>query len=340
MDKIEKALNTCKNVLDGIECDSISVASSLLQCLRIARLLNDTESIIWLQYEYGGYPRDKEGYIEKSAFEIGYNNGRGYLHEGEKKIFLTLAAELEEKIEGQRNAVNNFTTQGVSVSGELALLAMNNLTGSVAQSTSKLVENIALDKKRLSILKSKYYDYALRKSIELNFGNVANDVFYSYREKVDNYFSELSNETIIKLQAIEDKINSNNPELYSQALTTCRRLFENTATELFNKYFANYSEKKYKTKSGKEIDISGDHYINKLSAVIEKLQNKSVSNCIEGSSIIYTIDWINNLNNLQCKGVHSNITKQDAMQCIIHTYISLGDILSLQENYQEEVLNI
>lgn len=332
MNKIEKALITCENVLDGIESDTVSASSALLQCLRIARLLNDTESIIWLQYEYGGYPRDEKGYIENEAWEIGYKNGRGYIQDGQKKIFLSLAAELEEKIDGQRNAVNNFTTQGASVSGEWAAAAMNNLTGSVVRSTNNLVENIALDKKWLSILKSKYYDYALLKNIELTFGNVATNVFSGYREKVDNYFSELSNETILKLQAIEDKINSNNPELYSQALTTCRRLFENTATDLFNRYFPDYSEKRYKTKSGKEIDISGDHYINKLSAVIEMLQSKSVSNCIVGSSILYTIDWINNLNDLQCKGVHSNITKQDAMQCIIHTYICLGDILNLQGN--------
>ncbi len=35
--------------------------------------------------------------------------------------------------------------------------------------------------------------------------------------------------------------------------------------------------------------------------------------------------------NLQCKGVRSGITKQDAIRCIIHTYICLGDILALQE---------
>ena len=58
----------------------------------------------------------------------------------------------------------------------------------------------------------------------------------TYREKVDNQFSKLSKDTILKLQAIEDKINSDNPEMYSQALTTCRRLFENTAVEGINRY--------------------------------------------------------------------------------------------------------
>lgn len=87
----------------------------------------------------------------------------------------------------------------------------------------------------------------------------------------------------------------------------------------------------YRTKSGKEIDVSGDHYKNKLSAVIEKLEKKSTSKTIVGSNIIYLLDWIDNLSDLQCKGVHSDITKQDAEKCIIQTYICLGDILNLQE---------
>ncbi len=331
MNKIEKAMSACEKVLDGIEDEIVTTSSALLQCLKIARLLNDSDAILWLQYEYGGYPKNQNGYIQQEAWNIAYNNGRGYIKEGTKYIFLELSSELEEKIAALHKAVNNFTTQGASVSGENAFGAMNNLTSSVANSTSTIVSDIALYEKRLSILKSKYYDYALKKQIEISFGNVASSIFSEYRERVDNFFSKLSKDTILKLQAIEDKINSDNPELYSQALTTCRRLFENTANELFIIYFPKYKEKMYKTKSGKEIDISGDHYKNKLSAIIEKLENKSSAKTVVGSNITYLLDWIDNLSNLQCKGVHSDITKQDAERCIIQTYICLGDILNLQE---------
>lgn len=331
MNKTEQAVATCEHVLDGIENTTITTSSALLQCLRIARLLNDEEAIKWLQFEYSGYPRDEENHILSEAWEVGYKNGRGYIFDGKKMIFTSLASELEESILSKKHAINNFTTQGASTSGELAYVAMNNLTTSVTRSTGAMITEISQNRKNLSILQSKYYDYALRKHIELTFGNVAQDVFSTYRESVDKHFMKLSSETILKLNAIEDKINSDNPELFSQALTTCRRLFENTATELFTKHLPNYSLNKYMTKSGKEIDISGDHYKNKLSAVIEVLQDKSVTNSVVGSNVLYTLDWIDNLSNLQCKGVHSDITKQEAMQCIIHTYICLGDILSLQE---------
>ena len=34
----------------------------------------------------------------------------------------------------------------------------------------------------------------------------------------------------------------------------------------------------------------------------------------------------------QSAGVHANVTREQARQCIIHTYIALGDILSLKED--------
>ena len=334
MDKIEKVVNICENVLERIETKTLPASSALLKCLQIARLLNDADAVIWLQYEYGGYPRDKNGEIEKSAREIGYTNGRGYIRNGERKIFLTLAAELEKRVSARQHVADIFSTQGVSVSGERADSAMRQLTDSVNYYTKDLIDNLALDEKKLSILKAQYYDYALQKYSEFAFGNAAADVFAVYRERVDHHFSKLSHGTVLQLQAIEDKITSDNPEVYSQAVTTCRRLFQNTAEELFNRYFPDYSDSTYKTKSGKFIDISGNHYINKLSAVIEKLQSKSAAKSAAGSSILYTLDWIDNLNSLQCEGVHAKITRQDAMQCIIHTYICLGDILNLQDDYK------
>lgn len=330
MKKIEKALETCENVLDGIEDGTISVSSALLQCLKIARLLNDGDAILWLQYEYGGYPKTNDGFIEPNAWNMAFEHGRGYKKDGEDYIFTELASELEEKVEAQLKGMNNFSTQGTSVSGEQALIAVDRLTKNVNIATSNMVSGITLSQKRLNVLKSQYYEYALKKQIELEFGNVASDIFATYRERVDVAFSELSKETILKLQAIEGKIDSGNSELYSQALTTCRRLFESVAVELFDKYFPNYTGKLYTTKSGKEIDVSGDHYKNKISAVIERLENKSVSKTMIGSDIIYLLDWIDNLINLQCKGVHSEVSKADAEKCIIQTYICLGDILELQ----------
>lgn len=330
MKKVEKALEACEKVIDGIEDSTITTESALLQCSKIARITNDEENIIWLQYEYGGYPRDSKGKVRRDAWNIAYKKGRGFQKDGKSYIFTELASELEEIIIAQQKAVGNFTTNGVSVSGEYAMPAMNRLTESVHRSTVTLITDVGTAKQRLASLKAQYYEYALKKQIELTFGNVATNIFISYRERVDLAFSALSKETLLKLQAIEGKLDSGNPEMYSQALTTCRRLFESVAVELFAIHFPNYTDKIYKTKSGKEIDISGDHYKNKFSAIIEKLEDKSIKKSLIGSNVTYLLDWIDNLINLQCKGVHSDITKEDAERCILQTYMCLGDVLTLQ----------
>lgn len=329
-DKIEKALLACEKVIDGIEDETISATSALLQCSKIARLTGDENAILWLQYEYGGYPRTEDNHIEHNAWLIANRHGRGYTMDGQKYVFTELASELEEKIMAEQTAVGNFTTQGTSVGGDNAAIAMIRLAESVSQNTQKYVEKIAQNQNRLSKLKAQYYEYALKKQIELSFGNIAVNIIGRYRKQVDNYFTELSGETIIKLQAIEGKLDSDNSEMYSQALTTCRRLFECTATELFKKYYPDFEGKTYLTKSGKEIDVSGDHYKNKLSAVIEHLEDKSTEKTLVGSTITYLLDWIDHLIQLQCKGVHSEVSKRDAERCIIQTYICLGDILSMQ----------
>ena len=331
----EQALEACDKAINGIEDGTISVLSSLLLCKKIARLVNDEEGQKWLEYEYEGYPRSDDGYILRDAWQIGANHGRSYQSkdkDGKQStlIFMDLCGELESGIESDKKAISNYTTQGYSVSGEVALLATDRLAIRVAQGTNGLLQSIKTAERRLSILKSQYYDYALRWQIELQFGNTAKSVFEEYQERVDGYYSLLPTTTIQKLNAIEDLMEDGNPERYAQVLTSCRRLWAETAKTLFAEVLPNHTNPLFKTRSGKDIDVSGDHDNNKLSAVIETLQSKAAKNTLVGSETIYLVDWMEQINNRQSDGVHHDVTREQAMQCIIHTYIALGDILSLK----------
>lgn len=328
-----QALDACDKVINGIEDGTVSVSSALLQCMKIARLVNDTDGQEWLSYEYGGYPKTDEGLVTNLGWDIAIRYGRSFISNEDKKrhIFLDLAAELEESIESTKRALNNYSTQGFSASGNYALVATERMTSRVIQGTNNLLQKNRTSEKRLSILKSQYYDYAVRWQIDLQFGNTAKKAFDEYQEKISLYFSGFSTTTLQKLNAIEDLIEDGNPERYSQVLTSCRRLWEDVAKQLFEEALPNYKDKTFKTKSGVEIIVSGDHYNNKLSAAIETLQTKAAKNTLVGSEIIYLVDWMEQINKLQSSGVHSDITRDQAIQCIIHTYIALGDILKLKD---------
>ena len=334
--KRNQALEACDKTINGIEDGTLSVLSSLLLCKKIARLVNDLDGQEWLNYEYGGYPRGTDGYVLYDAWKVAADHGRSYQSTGvEGKcstvIFDDLCGALESTIDSNKKALGNFTTQGYSVAGDLALLATSRMTADVASATNNLLNMTAIAEKRLSILKSQYYDYAVRWQIELQFGSTAKSVFEEYQEQVDNYYSYLPTETLQKLNAIEDLMEDGNPERYAQVLTSCRRLWSETAKILFTEVLPEHHGPIYKTLSGKEIDVSGDHDNNKLAAVIETLQSRAFKNTLVGSEIIYLIDWIEQINKRQNAGVHTDVTREQAAQCIIHTYIALGDILSLKD---------
>lgn len=329
-----QAIAACEKIINGIEDGEITISSALLQCMKVARLVNDVDAIEWLNYELGGYPRNDKGHLTTSAWDVAVQHGRSYVDKIDKKtyVFTDLVAELENIISNSKDALNNFSTQGFSVSGDMALLATSRMTENVNQATNNLLNTAKTNEQRLSVLKAQFYGYAIKWQMDLQFGNTAKKIFEEYQEKVSLSFSKLSTATLQKLSAIEDMMEDGNPERYSQVLTSCRRLWEDTAKQLFDEVLLNYKEKLFKTKTGKEIDVSGDHYNNKLSAVIETLQGKAAKNTLVGSETIYLVDWMEQINNSQSSGVHSNVTREQAMQCIIHTYIALGDILNLKDD--------
>ena len=53
------------------------------------------------------------------------------------------------------------------------------------------------------------------------------------------------------------------------------------------------------------------------------------------SNTIYLIDWLEQINSRQSAGVHSDVSRDEAIQCIIHTYIALGDILRLKNDVEK-----
>lgn len=328
-EKVKKALEACNKVLEGLEDEAISISSGLKLCLKIARLTNDEINLKWLMYESGGYPRTKDGHIESKAFNIAANHGRAYIQDKKQYIFTELVSELESKIEEAKMQTHNFTTQGASTAGEYGSVAMRNFTNSVIAVNKDLLSIISTSKKRLMILGNQYYDYALKKSMELSFGNISQNIFETYREIVDGYLGNVSKETLIKLQAIDESMRNDNKEMYSQTLSTCRRLYHDLITNLFELVSPKVDGHLFKTKSGKEIDVSGEHFNNKLSAIIETLEDKTVKNSLVGSSILYYLDWIENLASLQSKGVHKEISLEEARSCIIQTYIFAGEIISL-----------
>lgn len=332
----EQILETCEKIFDNIENGESNGSTVLLLCKRIARLANDDEAITWLSYETGGYPYGENGYIIHEAWVSGAKHGRKYISNKKEYIFTELMAELEEGILSCSKALNNFSTSGASFQGEKALLAANAFTREVHNSTIELVKASKEFSRKKSVLLGEYYKYALNKQIEVQFGNINKSIFEKYQERVDKYLSLLDKNVYEKLRAVNLAMERNNLESNSQALTSCRKIFATVADELFSKILSDFEGKTFKTQEGKMIDISVGHTKNRLSAVIETMTCRKPKNTLVGSNVVYLVDLLDRIADSQSDGVHNDVCRETAEQCVIQTYIALGNILELFDSYSKE----
>ena len=337
-DRFEEALQLSEEILESIELEKIKLSSVVLRCLRLARLINDDESVTWLQYESTGYPRTSEGHIETKAFEIAYQKGRNQTptekDDTHKYIFAETVSELEAGIEMITKTTDNMTTSGVSVEGQMALLAMRELTSSVRNERRNIATAIEEYQKKLSRLRGNYYNYALTVSHQLKFGNQAESIFNQYRKIVEDVFSKIAPESLNKLATAAENITENNKESWAQAITSCRRVFQEVSEGLYSLYLPN-STKEYTTKKGEKISVSGDKYKNKYFALVDYASDSETAKNMYNANIEMTVSYISNLNELLCKGVHDEVSLEQARSGILHTYMTLGDLAFLIKNKNE-----
>jgi len=325
----ELAMQLSEDILAGIETETLKTSSSALRCLRLARLISDDNAIEWLQYEIRGYP-SASGDIEAKAYQIACAHGRN----NQKQVFVEVADELEAKVQAAQSAMSVLTSQGVSISSEYAILAVQSLTKAVSQKSNIWYTTIKESQRNLAILRGQYYTYALSVNLELKFSKEAEEVFRSYRSSVDTQLVALAPASLKRLEAAYERLSSTNPESWSQAITSCRRVL----AEISNSLYKGSLDEPYKTKSGICLDVSGDHYLNRLYATIDKVAVSPSARRLVGSDIKYVIDFIDNLHNALCKGVHDlddKLTHDEARAAILHTYILLGDISTLVRDSKE-----
>lgn len=330
--KVDEALKVSEDILNSFEDNTQKVSCTLLKCLKLARLMEDEKSIDWLLSEINGY-RSSNNAIPNDLFELAASHGRENSKKDakdERTVFADLASELEDIIESSKKALGSFTTAGVSVAGEWAATAMVNLTSSVERANGSLLSNIINAERKLSILKGEYYNYALTINMQLKFSEKMDDIFKDYRLKVDHSLVSLVPNSVRKLSSVYSRLVEINVESWSQALTTCRKLLREFADSLFNEIFPNNKLEKIKTKSGKEIDVTGDKYVNRISVSLDKI----IQNNMKRDNIMLTISWLESINNRVCKGVHNDVTYEEVRSTIIHLYIMLGDILNDYEIYK------
>lgn len=322
--KTKIALDLSEEILTDLEDANQKLSNIVLKCLRLARIMEDAENLEWLICETQGYKGTPKG-IPSDLFVIAQNHGRDKENEkGEDVIFQELSGQLEKQIESAEKIMGSYTTNGASVAGEWSMGAMNNLVSGVARSNNGLRSSVADAQEKLSILRGQYYKYVLNINIQLKFSDKVEDIFNEYRISTDTSLAELIPDSIFKLSSIYSRLNDKDKESWSQAATTCRKLLVEFSNSLFEKLYPNYKPKVVKVKSGKDLDITGDKYLNRLSAVLDIVN----VNDMKRDNLLLTVSWLESINDRVCKGLHNDVEYEEIRSTILHLYILLADIVA------------
>ena len=308
---IAEAETLSGEMLRDIELSQTPLSLVVLKALRLARILNDFEAQQIFEWESGGYPIGPTGLDHEVSVAAQKANRYFYRRKSSKE---------ERKRYVYRQSIEEL--ENYKEIGSIALQA-----ATLPNERKILMAKIATDSQRLAERRTFIYNYAARKFYELNFGSVANDAFDRIRSSVDSLIGELIPDSVRKFTAIYDNLRSDNPEDWANAVHGCRRVLQ----ELADAVFPAQEEPRNTLVKGeaKSIKLGNAQYINRLIAYIEDSSESERFAELVGSELEYIGNRLDALFKASQKGSHSTVSKEEADRCVVYTYLTVGDILSL-----------
>ncbi len=307
-------------LLFTMETATLPVERYLMRAKRLARVLRDTDAQIWLDFEISGYPQGMN--FSDLGNCLCYAQAAGRVTQ-DSKYFLTSLPRLEAECAADKHRVESAVPKASEGTAD-------NFT--VARATTKMfrdqisalnvvkktyLQNVAL----FSGLKASIHSYVTDTLIALEFGDVAESIFDQLRHDVDTFIRSRSPKAAEKLVAISERMAEGNPEACAEALTSCRRLLMTIADSLFPPSDTDWVDGK-----GKKRKVGTDNYKNRLIASIESNITSGSTRSLLDSDLEHLCSRLDAIYEKSCKGVHTDITVEEARLTIIQAYIFIGEL--------------
>ena len=328
---LKEAESLSAAILEDIELSQAPLSVVVLKALRLARLLNDFEVMQIFQWESAGYPTGESG-VSPAVWAGGRTAGRLYYHtdtasrQQNLRMYVESIEKLQHDLEMGQASLQAAQDPNVSITSANQYQMVSLPHGNSSERI--IIRNqISQSSDRLASRRTFIHHYAIRKHYELKFSGVVDDIFGRVRAFVDESISLTVPDAVKKFTAAYDNLKSDNPEDWSNAVHSCRRVLQDLADAVFPAQ----QQPHIRTKNGKEIEVKlgQDKYINRLMAFIEDSSNSDRFTEIVGSNLGYIGDRLNAVFHAAQKGSHSNVSKEEADRYVIYTYLIVGDILSL-----------
>ncbi len=330
---IKECTTLSAEILKNFELNEMPISNIILKCLRLCRLLGDDDGILLFSYESSGYPTISEKLLTPDAWKITKIAGRRFFTTSTDKngkenrierANTILITEFEELIHLQEIQLQVASDPNISITSanphQYITLPQGN-----ALERKILVSTIKENKIKLQKIKVHLYDYIVQIYNKLSYGNIIEDIFTKAKLEVNDKLSSLCPQTIKKFVAVYNNMDSNNPEDWANAVHSCRRILLDLADALYP------PRDEPIDKNGRKIMVGPDQYKNRLMQFIENKSESKTYAKIVGYDLSSIGDRLDAIYSAVCKGTHTEISKSEASRYLIHTYLLISDIVSLDE---------
>ena len=365
MNKNDEILKLSEEILGDLEHSEAVLESVILKCKRVARLRNDSEAIKWFTLELAGYKAENlpNGVTQDEAEQIAERSDRYSTIKGlplpkgvdisdlplegrdiftdKRMYYYQSIPELELLVRTSEDTIKTLIppaaytpavekhSMGRGImpesSHETVKETLRDVLLAIQNRKSALQTELATKKSIIARVRNAIYVYVYNINLALRFGNITETIFEQARNLVNQAFVIKCPDAIEQLIASYDRVASNNPEEWSQALTSCRRLLKTFADSVFPP-----QKEPYIYGDKKEIKVGDAEYKNRIWAYIDKTTKGDNRKKILLHKVEDLGNRIDSIYDLASKGVHVDIEQLDVNMCVIDTYLILGTLLQIK----------
>jgi DNA uptake protein ComE-like DNA-binding protein len=170
---------------------------------------------------------------------------------------------------------------------------------------------------RTLYVKKKAHEFSSVLFNQLKFSSTISNCFDILKSAVDDKLLDLNPTLAEQLMLAFKSVSSTSNEEWSQALTTCRRLLEGLADQLYPA----------STEPTKGRVLGQTQYVNRLWAFMDKSIESDSNKELAKTHVDLLGAWMEKTNKIANKGVHTEVQQLEAVKAVFHTYLVVADLL-------------
>jgi hypothetical protein len=304
--------------LKELESPKGSVQSGVQKLLRASRILGDEDASIWCEVQLcnSKYVNPLKNYATKlyALAEKKDTKSQEEFNDAKERL---------EKI-GFKHGVNT-SVEEIQLKADKSGGGYNGI-GFIEERYASLVRSKVgndgtyyehnLDR-HIKYVRATAHRIATRLYNRVAFSNTPQTSLDLLRAEVENKLLDLNPELAEKLMIAFKSVASDNPEAWSQALTTCRRFIEELADTLY--------PPREDIVNGRSLGKT--NYINRLWAFMDTSIESDSNRELAKAHVDYLGSYLQRIQKISNKGVHTGLARIEAIKAVFHTYLMVADIL-------------